>query len=353
MGVKVYPSFRLRGCDVPTSRTDKQADNLLYPHLNRILGNMCPEDDISNGIKGRSLISRVALLGAFFMTGSLTLLTFSTIQKIMIGAPLKVEGYVVPFFFGGISFMLLGILYMRLREAYQDLRVVNHRQEEVILERTRQVREANRKLNLLSSITRHDIMNHLSVVNGYLGIIETEVSEDMRPRLTRIRDSVENIQREIEFTRDYQDLGVSPPDWMGIDEIVDNCLDRISPMLDDIEVVADVPKVSILADVMLEKVFYNLVSNAYHHADGMSSLGFSGHEDGDSFIIDIWDNGCGIPVDEKSKVFEAGYGRVHGYGLFLAKEILSITDISIEEVGVPGEGADFRLTVPSGRFRLG
>jgi signal transduction histidine kinase len=73
--------------------------------------------------------------------------------------------------------------------------------------------------------------------------------------------------------------------------------------------------------------------------------------DGGLFIV-VEDNGVGIPVDEKEKIFEKGFGKNTGFGLFLVREILAITGITIRETGTPGEGARFEISVPKEGFRL-
>ncbi|MFA4876404.1 MAG: ATP-binding protein [Methanoregula sp.] len=60
------------------------------------------------------------------------------------------------------------------------------------------------------------------------------------------------------------------------------------------------------------------------------------------------DNGSGIADAEKEKIFERGFGKNTGLGLFLAREILSITGITIRETGTPGTGARFEILVPRG-----
>jgi signal transduction histidine kinase len=66
----------------------------------------------------------------------------------------------------------------------------------------------------------------------------------------------------------------------------------------------------------------------------------------------LWeDNGIGIVPEEKEKIFERGFGRNTGLGMFLAREILSLTGISIRETGTEGEGARFEIIVPPGKFR--
>ncbi len=52
-------------------------------------------------------------------------------------------------------------------------------------------------------------------------------------------------------------------------------------------------------------------------------------------------------------IFQLGYGNNIGFGLFLIREILAITGMTIQENGEPGEGARFEITVPNGNWRYG
>ena len=54
----------------------------------------------------------------------------------------------------------------------------------------------------------------------------------------------------------------------------------------------------------------------------------------------------------KKHLFKRGYGKNTGFGLFLIREILSITGITIDENGEPGKGARFEITVPNGTYRF-
>ncbi|MDD1718070.1 MAG: ATP-binding protein, partial [Methanoregulaceae archaeon] len=67
--------------------------------------------------------------------------------------------------------------------------------------------------------------------------------------------------------------------------------------------------------------------------------------------VTVSDNGTGVPDGEKEKIFRRGYGKATGLGLFLAREILSITGMTIRETGIPGAGARFEIMVPPGMFR--
>ncbi len=60
----------------------------------------------------------------------------------------------------------------------------------------------------------------------------------------------------------------------------------------------------------------------------------------------------GIPADEKEKIFSKEYGNHTGLGLFLAREICSVTGITLKESGEPGKGARFEVLVPAGSYRF-
>ena len=82
---------------------------------------------------------------------------------------------------------------------------------------------------------------------------------------------------------------------------------------------------------MLRKVFYNLIANALDHGEGVSRIVFAAEEKDGGLVIACEDDGIGIPPGEKEIIFSSGYGKNHGYGLFLIREILAITGILIRD----------------------
>ena len=63
-------------------------------------------------------------------------------------------------------------------------------------------------------------------------------------------------------------------------------------------------------------------------------------------------NGEGISFEDKKNLFKRGFEKNTGYGLFLIREILSITGISIKETSNPGNGARFEILVPKGSYKF-
>lgn len=247
---------------------------------------------------------------------------------------------------------LCGLIIKNTRNYNALEAAVKVRDEEIELRKTAEesLSAAIRKLNLLSGITRHDILNQIVVANYYLEIA-MEDNPEYRAMVNPVKKSVDQIHRQIEFTRNYQDLGILPPSWQNCPNLIRTCFkERDYPT--EIIVEIDLPETDLFADAMLGKAFCNIISNAYNHAEGMQRLEISGipEEDG-SFLITIADDGEGVPEDKKIKIFKPGHGKNHGYGLFLVKEILGLTDIEIRETGIYGEGAVFEIRIPSGSWR--
>ena len=67
----------------------------------------------------------------------------------------------------------------------------------------------------------------------------------------------------------------------------------------------------------------------------------------------VWeDNGMGVALYEKERIFERGFGKNTGFGLFLFREIRSQEGITITESGEPGKGVRFGILVPNGVYRI-
>jgi len=98
-------------------------------------------------------------------------------------------------------------------------------------------------------------------------------------------------------------------------------------------------------------VFYNLIENSIRHGEHVTEVSIRTVERADSLDIIIEDNGVGIPEAEKEKIFRREYYKNTGFGLFLSREILAITNLVIRETGTPGEGARFVIGIPREHFR--
>jgi signal transduction histidine kinase len=214
------------------------------------------------------------------------------------------------------------------------------------------LRQANKQLNLLSSITRHDILNQLMALKGYLELSHEEINNPatLTEFIKKEEKVAHTIERQITFTRDYQELGAAAPEWQNVNASINKAVAGL-PMR-DIHVDVDPKNPEIFADPLFEKVFYNLIDNALKYGgDQMKTIRVSSQESDRELTIICEDDGVGITAEDKKKLFTRGFGKNTGLGLFLSREILAITGIMITENGTPGKGARFEIAVPKGMWR--
>ena len=97
------------------------------------------------------------------------------------------------------SYRLMGIMadITRQQEAEDALRLSEA-----------QLKTANTKLSLLSSITRHDITNSLSAMQGYLSLMEECEPHEIPEFTKKLRDISVSIESQMAFSREYEKVGV-------------------------------------------------------------------------------------------------------------------------------------------------
>ncbi|MCX6690968.1 MAG: PAS domain S-box protein, partial [Methanoregula sp.] len=158
------------------------------------------------------------------------------------------------------------------------------------------LRQVNRQLNLLSSITRHDILNQLLVLKGYLELSHDNIDkpEAIREFIEKEQKAANTIEHQIIFTKDYQNLGTAAPSWQNVNASINKAL-RGLPMR-AVHAEPDPADPEVFADPLFEKVFYNLIDNALRYgSDQMKTIRFSSHEIDTGLQIVCEDDGVGIP----------------------------------------------------------
>jgi len=215
------------------------------------------------------------------------------------------------------------------------------------------LRQVNSKLNLLSSITRHDIRNQLLALNAYIGLSEESLDRpaELREFIAKEQKIADSITRQIDFTKDYENLGVKTPLWQNVNAVVRDAGTALP--IRNIALEIRCPGLEVFADPLLEKVFYNLIENTLRYGgEKLTAIHVTAHEGSGVLQLVYEDDGNGISADDKKQLFTKGFGKHTGLGLFLSREILSITGITITENGEPGKGVRFEMTIPEGVYRF-
>ena len=209
-----------------------------------------------------------------------------------------------------------------------------------------------KKLHLVGSVTRHDVLNQMTAIVGYNELLEMIVTDEkQKSYIEREKFAVDKIRRLFQFAKDYQNLAMEPPRWQGLD----NAIHRAMEIFDNpaIKVTVSVGRIAVFADSFLDKAIFQFLDNAARHGGTVTEVRIIVQDHGTHAEVTIEDNGCGIPAVEKDRIFERGYGKGTGWGLFLAREILAMTGLTVTENGEPGKGARFVITLPTGTYREG
>jgi signal transduction histidine kinase len=223
--------------------------------------------------------------------------------------------------------------------------------KETIAKLRAEVEFLKKKLQLVGSVTRHDILNQMTAIVGYnelLGMMTDDPK--LKGFLEKEKYALNKIRRQFQYAKEYQNIAVDPPRWQNIRNIAG----RVSEDFDakSVRVVAATGTASMLADPLLERVFHYIFEAALAHGGTPAEVTISLRTEGLSGVLAFESNGTGFSPAEKEKIFERGYGKEAGWGLFISREILAVTGMAIRETGEQGKGVRFEITLPPGSFRM-
>ncbi len=212
---------------------------------------------------------------------------------------------------------------------------------------------ATRKLNLLNAITFTDIQAGIFSLHGYLELEKTlPMNDQLKGYIDKQNAIVRAISDSLKFAKKYQDLGLRPPFWQNAGQVFLYAISHMDPSFSSLSRRISVEGLGIFADPLLEDVFFALAENVARHGKDATEISLYHEETPEGLTLIFEDNGIGIPIENKETIFEKRSETKRGMGLFLSREILSITGISIKETSEPGKGARFAMLVPKGAYRF-
>ena len=210
--------------------------------------------------------------------------------------------------------------------------------------------QMSKRLSLLNYVTFNEIGNSIFTISGYLTLAKSQDGEPVQEYLESLGKSIRKVEKSLAFAKEYQQLGTNIPTWqdvqrsflLGISHLNFSSIHR-KVQLDNLE---------IYTSSLIERVFFALAKNVLTHAKDATDVTINYEIVKDGLLLFFRDNGPGISDTNKDKIFEQGYGSQKGMDLFLVREILSITGITIRETGTYGEGTCIEIFVPNGAYRF-
>jgi two-component system sensor histidine kinase SenX3 len=214
-----------------------------------------------------------------------------------------------------------------------------------------------------------NVSHELKTPMGALGLLaETlmaETDRDVASRLAgRIHNEAFRVSRIIDDLLDLSRIETEqapPRELVLVGLIMAQAVERVRGAAENrgVKVVMEEPDppVAVLGDRrQLVSALYNLLENAVKFSYDSGVVRFEGRRKQDEAIIEVADQGIGIPARDLERIFERFYrvdqGRSHttggtGLGLSIARHVASNHDGRIEVDSREGEGSTFRLILPA------
>jgi signal transduction histidine kinase len=219
--------------------------------------------------------------------------------------------------------------------------------QEVFNEAIGKVVELNEKLQVVESLTRHDIRNKLAALNGRIFLLKKRLNGNTEA-LTHLKEMElvsHQMLRIMEFEKNYVQVGSE--ELKNVD--VERYVTKASLLFSDLkgaELINECSGLKVLADSMLRQLLYNMMDNTLKYGEKTRRIRVHYKEEEDQLKLIYEDDGVGISDDEKSKLFQEGCGKGTGFGLYLIKRICEGYGWTIKETCKHGKGVQFTMTIP-------
>jgi len=208
----------------------------------------------------------------------------------------------------------------------------------------------NKKLALMSTVTRHAVKNHATVIIAVTELCLTNKTQgEEKVHLLMVKKAIENLVQEMENLEKHQQIRVNNPQWSSMAGLTDH-YSKENPNVvfenraSDLEVFIDPD----LRDYIVKY----LISNSIIHGKATKIvIDYAPLPDG-NLNLRCRDNGVGIEAERKEKIFAYGYGNHSSFSLFYTREVLEISGMSIKEAGEFGHGACFVINIPRESYRI-
>lgn len=215
-----------------------------------------------------------------------------------------------------------------------------------VLDKTRLL---NEKLSVTGSLTRHDVRNKLAAITGYSYIAKKRLksNDEVRNCLLQIDEVVKNIVRILDFAKAYEMLGSQDRVPMNVGKMVGDAASLFTD-LKGVTVVNECSSFQVQADSLLMELWHNLIDNSLKYGEKITQIKVYTQENQDGTTDLIYeDDGVGIDACMKDMLFQKGFGKGTGYGLYLIRRICEMYGWTISEKGSPGEGVRFVINIPA------
>ncbi|MFQ3318699.1 MAG: signal transduction histidine kinase [Natronomonas sp.] len=211
-------------------------------------------------------------------------------------------------------------------------------------------------LVFLLQLLRHDIQNDLTAISGYADLMERTLEDgeaEIDEQPTNIKQRTKSMQELLETagTVIESETGRRDLEQLDVGAVLRDQLRVIESANPDVTVRTDIDdELSVQADRFIDDLFGNIFENAVTHNETDSlTLSVSATRSDGEVVVEITDNGSGIPESVRENVFEPGMGDGDGdgLGLYLVRKLVESYDGSIRIDDAEPSGTTFEIRFPA------
>nr|WP_024966894.1 two-component system sensor histidine kinase KdpD [Pantoea sp. IMH] len=217
--------------------------------------------------------------------------------------------------------------------------------------------------NSLLAALSHDLRTPLTVLFSQAEILTLNLSAEGSAYAVQASEIRQQTLSTIRLVNNMLDMARIESegfrlraDWVALDEVIASALRALDGVFPTQNVHLALPDEMLLLHAdgpLLERVFVNLLENAWKYAGAQASILIRAEQQQDKLRIAIEDNGPGIPDDKARQIFDK-FTRGHeesavpgvGMGLAICRAILTLHAGDIVASNLPQGGACFTLTLP-------
>jgi signal transduction histidine kinase len=294
-------------------------------------------------------LAYVVLCGAYIvLSGALAADISETVHQLE--RVETVKGLIFVFATGALFFALAFTLLRRISR--QEIRALQ--QKNALMESERRA-----MVGLFAASIAHDIANILVVARGSLGFLEEDLApgEGKGGALATLRRSLEELKVLTRRLVSIENARLPKDDSeFALDELVREVVTLARSHMHvrgcTLRVSSNEPVTMVGDRSMLGMMLLNLILNAADATHGRGRIDVRLRRSEDVAILEVHDDGPGVPSDRREAIFEAFYSsKAHGTGLGLltvkvtAEDHGGAVDVDISDLG----GASFRVRLPRER----
>jgi two-component system CheB/CheR fusion protein len=221
---------------------------------------------------------------------------------------------------------------------------------------------SNRELEQFAYIASHDLKEPLHVVSSFTHLLEKKLDSKLdsgeKEYINFIKQGIHQAQLLIkdllEYSRMGQERSMAP---LNLNTVLVDVLGNLKVIIHTSNAMVNYePLPNVTANYLaMFQLFQNLISNAIKYkSDKIPEITISCKQEKDNYLFCIKDNGIGIDLQYKTKIFEM-FQRLHskseysgtGIGLAICKRVVENHGGRIWVDSKPGDGSSFYFTIPN------